>query len=175
MYYNTKRGVCIMIEYEYSIRAKTIKPFIEYCERNDYKFISKTEENRIVFENKANRDIIARITTTKSGDEEICLFDFKNKSVGDATFKIAKESLPLQIRKDDIYVIKNMFDVIGFEQSADNLRTRYVYEKDGVKFEIDKYSRPEMNIIGIEGDKNKVDKTYNDLKQNEEFEDCIIE
>ena len=118
-----------MIEYEYSIKAKSVEPFIDYCIENNYLFISKTEENRIVFENKANRNIIARITVTKNNDEEICIFDFKNKSKEDISFKIAKESLPLQIKKDDISVVKNMLEVIGFEQSADNLRTRYIYEK----------------------------------------------
>ena len=164
-----------MVEYEYSIKVKTVKPFIYFCEEYGYKFVSKTEENRIVFENKANRNIISRITITKDGTEEKCLFDFKNKSIGDATFKIAKESLSLKIRKDDINIIKNMLDVIGFEQSADNLRIRYVYEKNGVKFEIDEYSRPKMNIIGIEGEKNCVDKIYIELKQNKEIKDCIIE
>ena len=164
-----------MIEYEYSIKATSVKPFIDYCENNGYKFVSKSEENRMVFENKANKNIIARITITKTEENEICVFDFKNKSVEDSTFKIAKESLPLQIRKEDIDIAKNMLKVIEFEQSADNLRTRYVYKSEDVKFEIDEYSRPQMNIVGIEGKKDKVDKIYTELKQNPKLNGFIIE
>ena len=64
--------------------------------------------------------------------------------------------------------------VLEFKQSADNLRTRYVYEKDGVKFEIDKYVRPEMNVIGIEGEKEKVDKIYKEIKESKEIKEFIL-
>jgi len=163
-----------MIEYEYSIRATSVKPFIEYCQNNGYKFVSKSKENRQVFENKENRKIISRITITDNGNGDVCLFDFKNNDKGNDTFKVAKESSVLQIKKEDIDTVKNMLNVIGFEQSADNLRTRYVYEKDGVKFEIDEYIRPEMNVIGIEGEKEMVDKIYLDIKENADFAKYII-
>ena len=83
--------------------------------------------------------------------------------------------MPLQIRKEDIDIAKNMLKVIEFEQSADNLRTRYVYKSEDVKFEIDEYSRPQMNIVGIEGKKDKVDKIYTELKQNPKLNGFIIE
>ena len=49
---------------------------------------------------------------------------------------------------------------------------RYVYEKGGVKFEIDDYIRPQMKVVAIEGNKDEVDKVYNELlnvisKENE--------
>lgn len=161
-----------MIEYEYSIKAKSVEPFIKYCNQEGFEFISKAKENRIVFENDKN--IIARITIKKKDDEEICTVDFKNKCCGNETFKIAKESLPLQIKKEDIDVVKNMLEVIEFNQSADNLRTRYIFKKDGVKFEIDEYTRPKMNVIGIEGDKDKVDKIYQSIKENEIIKEFIL-
>lgn len=153
-----------MIEYEYSFRATSIKPFINYCQENGYKYISRATENRIVFENKENRKLISRITITDDGDGRKCLFDFKNNGRSNDALKVAKESSVLQVKMEDIEIVKNMLKMIGFEQSADNLRTRYVYEKDGVKFEIDEYVRPKMNVIGIEGDKEMVDKIYLDTK-----------
>ena len=54
-------------------------------------------------------------------------------------------------------ILTTEIQVANFELSADNLRTRYVYEKDNVKFEIDDYERPAMKVVAIEGDKQKVD------------------
>ena len=48
-------------------------------------------------------------------------------------------------------ILTTEIQVANFELSADNLRTRYVYAKDNVKFEIDDYERPAI------GDKQKVD------------------
>ena len=44
-------------------------------------------------------------------------------------------------------------------------RKRYVYFKDGVKFEIDNYTQPAMKVAAIEGEKEKVDKVYNEVKK----------
>ena len=163
-----------MIEYEYSIKVTNIKPFLDYCQHNGYKFISKAKESRQVFENTDNRKLISRITITDDGNGDVCLFDFKNNGKNSDTFKIAKESSALQIKIEDIETVKNMLSVIGFEQSADNLRTRYVYKKNGVTFEIDNYTRPEMNVIGIEGNKEMVDKIYLDIIKNEKYSKYII-
>ena len=37
--------------------------------------------------------------------------------------------------------------------------------KDGVKFEIDDYKTPIMAVVGIEGERDKVDEIYNELKK----------
>ena len=153
-----------MLEYEYSIKAKSVFPFIDYCEKNGYKLKDKLKENRMVFENKANRKIISRITITKKDGLSVCLFDFKNKKQIKKNFKEAEESLPLNLKgEEEIEIAKSILNVLEFEQSADNLRTRYIYVKDEVKFEIDEYSRPVMNIIGIEGEKQAVDNVYKDV------------
>ena len=53
-----------MKEYEYSMKVKSVESFIEYCKANNYaEKVSK--QNRIVFENKANDHVIARLTTEK--------------------------------------------------------------------------------------------------------------
>ena len=119
-------------------------------------------------------NLISRITTTQKNGEKICLFDFKNKTIGNDKFKVAKESLPMRLEYDQIEIAKSMLEVLGFEQSADNLRTRYVYLKDGVEFEIDQYTRPQMNVIGIEGEKDKVDKIYKHIINDREFKEIIL-
>ena len=67
-----------MEEYEYSFKVSSIKPYIEYCEKNDYKKESEILENRKVYENKYNPNIIARITKTVIGLKEQIVFDCKN-------------------------------------------------------------------------------------------------
>ena len=163
-----------MIEYEYSIKATSIKPFVNYCEENGYALVSVADENRMVFQSLNNQNIISRITITENDGEKVCLFDFKNKGKGSDTFKVATESLALELKDEDVEVAKSMLEVLEFKQSADNLRTRYVYEKDGVKFEIDKYTRPEMNVIGIEGEKEKVDKIYKEIEESKEIKSYIL-
>ena len=163
-----------MIEYEYSIKATSITPFIDYCKSNGYKLVSVSNENRLVYENANNKNIISRLTISQKNGKDTVLFDFKNKSTGNNTFKIAEESLPLELTKDQINIAKSILNVLEFKEVADNLRTRYVYEKDSIKFEIDEYTRPQMNIIGIEGQKDIVDEVYNTLVKCEDISKYII-
>ena len=64
-----------MEEYEYSFKVKSLEPVFMYLKENNYKEIFNKKQNRIVYENIKNRNIISRIT---SNDEDY-LFDFKNK------------------------------------------------------------------------------------------------
>ena len=44
-------------------------------------------------------------------------------------------------------------------------RTRYVYEKNQVTFELDEYTSPEvMCVVAVEGEKEEVDKVYDEIK-----------
>ena len=131
-----------------------------YLKENNYKEIFNKKQNRIVYENIKNRNIISRIT---SNDEDY-LFDFKNKSYETETLKISKESLPLKIKKEDIENVKSILDVLGFEQTSNIVRTRFVFVKDEVKFEIDDYIKPKMLVVSVEGKRDKVDKVYNEVK-----------
>ena len=92
------------------------------------------------------------------------LFDFKNKSYETETLKISKESLPLKIKKEDIENVKSILDVLGFEQTSNIVRTRFVFVKDEVKFEIDDYIKPKMLVVSVEGKRDKVDNVYNEVK-----------
>ncbi len=149
-----------MEEYEYSFKVKSLEPVFMYLKENNYKEIFNKKQNRIVYENIKNRNIISRIT---SNDEDY-LFDFKNKSYETETLKISKASLPLKIKKEDIENVKSILDVLGFEQTSNIVRTRFVFVKDEVKFEIDDYIKPKMLVVAVEGKRDKVDKVYNEVK-----------
>ena len=97
-------------------------------------------------------------------NDEDYLFDFKYKSYETETLKISKESLTLKIKKEDIENVKSILDVLGFEQTSNIVRTRFVFVKDEVKFEIDDYIKPKMLVVAIEGKRDKVDKVYNEVK-----------
>ena len=147
-----------MQEYEYSFKVKSIDPYINYCEENNYIKKSSIKENRIVYHNNNLKHVIARITTK----EDKIILDFKNTNKELNDLKVSNESLPLLV--DDINTIKSMLDVLGFYENANNTRIRYIYEKDGVTFEIDDYIKPIMQVVAIEGNKDKVDKIYKEIK-----------
>lgn len=163
-----------MIEYEYNFKVSDIKPIIEYCKENGYNFVSATWQNRKVFENKNNKNIISRITTTKINNTLETVWDFKNVDNKNKTLKISQESLPMSLDKQKIEIALSMLNTIGFELSADNIRTRYVYEKDNVVFEIDDYERPAMKIVAIEGPKDKVDQLYQQITSNNKLLETMI-
>ena len=88
------------------------------------------------------------------------VWDFKNVGKNENLLKVSKESEAMVLDESGIKIACSMLEVMDFEQSADNLRTRYVFEKGDVKFEIDDYIRPQMKIVAIEGDKAQVDEVY---------------
>ncbi len=154
-----------MEEYEYSIKVESIDPIIEYCKSNNYILKSIMNQNRIVYENHYSKDIIARITTSIKDGEKHCVFDCKNIGTRNRALKISNESLPIEVTDENRKEIESILSTLNFYQSANNTRTRYVYMKDGVKFEIDDYITPIMVVVGIEGERAKVDKIYNELKK----------
>jgi len=152
-----------MQEYEYSFKVKTIIPFIDYCKNNDYDELKIENQNRIVYENNNSDDIIARITTKIINGKTNIIFDCKNIGKRDNDLKISKESLPIKITKNNKKQIESLLDVLDFYEAANNCRTRYVYEKNDIKFEIDDYENPKMKVVAIEGKKETVDKIYSEL------------
>lgn len=153
------------MEYEYSFKVSSIKPYIEYCEQNNYEKKSITFQNRIVYENKHSENIIARITTKEKDGKKATLFDCKNVGKSDENLKISSESIPMKVTKNNIKNIKSILEVLDFYEAANNTRTRYIYEKKGVKFEIDDYIIPKMQVVALEGIKNEVDIVYKELKE----------
>ncbi|MGN1268734.1 MAG: hypothetical protein ACI4U0_04480 [Candidatus Aphodocola sp.] len=154
-----------MEEYEYSFKVSSIKPYIEYCEKNDYKKESEILENRKVYENKYNPNIIARITKTVIGLKEQIVFDCKNVKEERQDLKESQESIPLVFNQSDYSTIESILKTLEFKLVADNIRTRYVYKKNEIKFEIDDYKIPKAQVVAIEGNKEEVDQLYFKLKQ----------
>lgn len=155
-----------MNEYEYSFKVESIKPYLDYCIKNNYEKESEVIQNRIVYENKHTKDIIARITKKIIDQKEEIIFDIKNVGKRDDKLKDSVESLPLVLINETEKVINSMIKVLDFYEAANNYRIRYVYKKNNVKFEIDDYIQPKMQVIGIEGNKIQVDKVYKDLIDN---------
>lgn len=163
-----------MTEYEYNIKVDDINVVTKFCERNGYVLVSKTLENRVVFENKQNRKIISRITTTFGEYNKVTVWDFKKVGKNDNLLKVSKESEAMVLDEAGIKIARSMLEVMDFEQSADNLRTRYVFEKGAVKFEIDDYTRPAMKVVAIEGEKTQVDKVYQELVSDKHIAEHIL-
>ena len=99
---------------------------------------------------------------------------FGTKNVGEkrGDLNISSESEVFKVTKELKDGVLSLLSTLEFYEAANNLRTRYVYEKGGVKFEIDDYIRPQMKVVAIEGEKEEVDKVYNELlnvisKENE--------
>lgn len=156
-----------MKEYEYSFKVKSIEPYIEYCKEHNYEEISITTQNRKVYENKNSDHIIARLTTEeKNGVKEI-IFDCKNVGKKDKNLNISNESLPMLVTSDNLKIIDSILNILEFYEVANNFRTRYVYKKNGVKFEIDDYTSPKMQVIAIEGDEDEVECVYKEIKSLE--------
>lgn len=153
-----------MKEYEYSFHVNSIEPYINYCKQNGYKEKNISEQTRVVYENKNNKNIIARITTiNKSGKKKI-VFDCKNVEKSQKNFKESNESIPLLVNSNNEKSILSILEVLGFCVVANNTRIRYVYKKNNVIFEIDDYLDPKMKVVAIEGDKEEVDKVYFQIK-----------
>ena len=150
-----------MEEYEYSYKVKDIKPYIDFCIENKYIKIKEVSQHRKVFENIYNKDIISRITS----EDDISVIDFKNISDKNNDLNISNESKSLILDESNKEFFDSMLNTLGFKECADNYRTRYIYKKDNVKFEIDDYSSPNMYVVGIEGEREVVDKVFEELKE----------
>ena len=99
-----------MKEYEYSVRVNDIKPFLDYCKKNGYLLNSESKQNRIVYENRNNRKILARITTVERNGEKITIFDCKNVECGDSSLKVSKENFDNIV--EELEASKAKFDVV---------------------------------------------------------------
>ena len=147
-----------MEEYEYNFKVQSIEPFINFCKQNGYKEKQISTQNRVVYENKNKKTMLARITTDIKNNKETTVLDFKNVDNKNINFKISNESLPIKVTSKNKKAIMSILQTLEYEEVANNFRTRYVYEKNNVEFEIDDYTRPQMKIVAIEGDRNEVEK-----------------
>ncbi len=154
-----------MEEYEYSFKVKSIEPFINFCKLNEYEEKQTSIQNRVVYENKNKKTMLARITTDIKNNKKTTVLDFKNVDNKNTNFKISNESLPIKVTSKNKKAIMSILQTLEFEEVANNFRTRYVYEKNKVKFEIDDYTKPQMKIVAIEGEKDDVEKVKLQIKK----------
>ena len=153
------------MEYEYSFQVKSLKPYIEYCEENGYIKTKDVQQRGKEF--KGPNTTVARIKIQKSADGQIKkILDFKENDESDTLVKNRKESLPLEFW--DEQAVMSILDFLGYTApNGEYIRTRIVYEKNQVKFEMDFYHESKKMVMAIEGCKQQVDKVYQEIKEIE--------
>lgn len=119
--------------------------------------ISQKYEKIIIFRN-INKTI-AWITF----DNEKIYLDFKEDKLGNNVLNERKGAPKIVIDNYD-----NVLKILEFlECKVDDTieRNRIVYKKNNVIFELDFYIKPEKAyVVSLEGDRNIVDKIYNEIK-----------
>ena len=154
------------IEYEYSFKTKNIEKYIEYCKSNKYEKKAENRQVRKLYKNDTN--IMGRVTTNYIDGNQIIEFDFKNSDNSEIILKENKETIPLEIKSQDLKSIESILEFLNLELDKVLDRSRIVYTKNNVKFEIDKYTSPEiMCVVAIEGKKEEVDAVYKELEEQE--------
>lgn len=148
-------------EYEYSVKVKDIEPFINYCKENNYELINKTAQKRVLYRN--SNKILARVTIIEDDKSKNIFLDFKDENESDDVLKISRESGKINVT-DNMDFVKSVLSMLEFDFYKELDRVRYVYVKNKVTFEIDEYIKPKMKVVGIEGNKEEVDKVYKVLE-----------
>lgn len=123
--------------------------------------INKTTQKRVLYRN--DNKILARVTTIQEDKSKNIFLDFKDENESDDTLKISRESGKIDVT-DKMNFVNAVLSMLEFDFYKELGRVRYVYTKDKVIFEIDEYLKPEMKVVGIEGNKEEVDKIYKVLE-----------
>lgn len=154
-----------MEEYEYSFKVNNLKSYIDYCEKNNYEKIEESLQTRVLYKN--SNKTMARITTKEKNGVKKTFLDFKDDNESNDTLKVCRETLPLEVLDSNKEAIDSILDMLGYTIKKALIRKRFVYFKDEVTFELDEYTSPDiMFVVGIEGNKEKVDKIYIELQKN---------
>lgn len=152
------------MEYEYSIIVKDIDKYIDYCKKNKYVLKKQMRQERLIYRNDGN---MARITKEYEVNGSAKLYlDFKEDRISNDDLIVRKESKTISF--DNFENCENILTFLGYQIDMMNIldRTRIVYVKDDIKFEIDSYEKPKKCfVLAIEGKKEKVDEVYSELKE----------
>ncbi len=154
-----------MIEYEYSFKVKSLKPYIEYCEKNNYELKSDTKQIGRVL--KADNNTVARIKIDlpKKGTPRKVV-DFKDADDSKNLVKARRESLPLAFEDEE--AVESILEFLGYnKKDGSYIRRRRVFVKGNVTFEMDYYVKSRNKVMAIEGEKTEVDKVYQEIKHIE--------
>ena len=121
------------MEYEYSFKVDKLDLYIDYCEKNNYKKIEENKQTRILYRNK--NKTMARVTK-KEKNEDIKLFlDFKDDILTDEILVERRESLPLEFNDEE--AVESILEFLEYKRDTILNRTRIVYKKGDVIFELD--------------------------------------
>lgn len=149
------------MEYEYSFVVKSIDEYINFCKKNKFKLVSKIKQTRIIYRN-ANKTM-ARITI-EEGKNIVKKLDFKEDKLEKQDLIIRKESASLTFENEE--EVESILNFLEYKKDNILVRTRTIYEKENVKFEIDEYEQPNTNlVIAIEGNKKETDLIYKQLSE----------
>ena len=153
------------MEYEYSFKVKELEPYITYCEENGYRKTKDIEQEGKEF--KGPDKTVARIKILKQKNGEVSkVLDFKEDDESAVLIKNRRESLPLEF--EDENAVMSVLEFLGYTKpNGFYTRTRIVYEKGNVKFEMDFYHESKNKVMAIEGEKEQVDKVYEQIKDIE--------
>ncbi len=150
-------------EYEYSFKVKDIKEFIQYCVLNEYEKKEEYLQTRILYKNGG--PVMARITENIYNDYVQKVLNFKDDNLNDNILKVSRETKDLVINDDNQEFVDSLIEILDLTHKKVLKRKRYVFEKNSVKFEIDEYIEPVMNVVAIEGLQEEVDVVYNELEE----------
>ena len=149
-------------EYEYSFKVESLDSYIEYCRKNNYDKVEENKQTRILYRNK--NKTMARVTKKEENELVKLFLDFKDDILNDEVLVERKESLPLEFNDEE--AVESILKFLEYEKDTILVRTRTVYKKGNVEFEIDDYKSPEkMYVVAIEGKKEDVDEVYNEIKK----------
>lgn len=150
-------------EYEYSFKVKDIKDFVQYCILNEYEKKEEYLQTRILYKNGG--PVMARITENIYNDYVQKVLNFKDDNLNDNILKVSRETKDLVINDDNQEFVDSLIEILDLTHKKVLKRKRYVFEKNSVKFEIDEYIEPVMNVVAIEGLQEEVDVVYNELEE----------
>lgn len=149
------------MEYEYSFNVTSIDEYIKFCKQKKFKLINKIKQTRIIYRNK--NKTIARITI-EEGKDIVKKLDFKEDKLSNKDLVVRKESASLSFQNEE--EVESILDFLEYKKDNTLIRTRTIYEKENVKFEIDEYEYPNSNyVVAIEGDKKETDLIYKELSE----------
>lgn len=150
-------------EYEYSFKVKDIKEFVQYCSTNKYEKKEEYLQTRILYKNGG--PVMARVTENIYNDRSEKILNFKDDNLNDNTLKISRESKDLIVNEANQEFVNSLIEILDLTNKKVLKRKRYVFEKNNVKFEIDEYIEPVMNVVAIEGLQEEVDAVYKELEE----------
>ena len=149
-------------EYEYSFKVKEIREFIQYCISNEYEKKEEYLQTRILYKNGG--PVMARVTENIYDEKSEKVLSFKDDNLNDNTLQISRESKDLIVNEGNQEFVDSLIEILDLNNKKVLKRKRYVFEKNNVKFEIDEYIEPVMNVVAIEGLQEEVDVVYNQLE-----------